>query len=221
MVCKITVMASGNGSNFQALVDGIASGAITDARITRLYVNRGQAYATQRADNAGIPWEYYNMVSHGFLEKGEKDAAKLQAGREKYDAALSAKILANADKPDLIVLAGWMHVFTKAFLDPLEAAGIKVINLHPALPGKYDGANAIGRAFDDFQAGRLENDTTGIMVHFVIDVVDRGEPIMTREIKCRAGEDLHGLEQRIHGEEHALIVAATQKVVHDVLAQRS
>ena len=129
-------MASGNGSNFQALVDGIASGAITDARITRLYVNRGQAFATKRAEEAGVPWEYFNMVSHGFLEKGEKDAAKLQAGREKYDAALSAKILAGADKPDLIVLAGWMHVFTKAFLDPLEAAGVKIINLHPALPGE-------------------------------------------------------------------------------------
>ncbi|KIH91952.1 phosphoribosylglycinamide formyltransferase [Sporothrix brasiliensis 5110] len=218
--CRILVMASGNGSNFQALVDGIAAGSITNARITRLIVNRGKAFATQRADKAGIPWEYFNMVTHGFQAKGEKDAAALQAGREAYDAALAQKILdaqRDDERPQLIVLAGWMHVFTKAFLDPIDAAGIKVINLHPALPGKYDGAGAIQRAYDDFQAGTLENNTTGIMVHFVIDVVDRGAPILTREIVVQPGETLADLETRIHAEEHALIVAATQKVVQEVV----
>ncbi|OAA53941.1 phosphoribosylglycinamide formyltransferase [Niveomyces insectorum RCEF 264] len=226
--CRILVMASGNGSNFQALVDAIASGCITNAQITRLIVNRGKAYATQRAEKAGIPWEYFNMVTHGFQAKGEKDPVALQAGREKFDAALARKILGDEKegagsstvmlRPNLIVLAGWMHVFTKAFLDPLDAAGIKIINLHPALPGKYDGANAIQRAFSDFQAGTLENNTTGIMVHFVTDVVDRGAPIMTKEVPCRSGEDLQQLEARIHVEEHALIVAATQQVVHEIVA---
>lgn len=218
--CRILVMASGNGSNFQALVDGIAAGSITNARITRLFVNRGKAFATQRAEKAGIPWEYFNLVTHGFQAKGEKDAAALQAGREKYDAALAQKVLSVpvGDRPQLIVLAGWMHVFTKAFLGPLDAAGIKVINLHPALPGKYDGAGAIQRAYDDFQAGTLENNTTGIMVHFVIDVVDRGAPILTKEIVVQSGETLADLETRIHAEEHALIVTATQKVVQEVLA---
>ncbi len=240
--CRILVMASGNGSNFQALVDGIAGGRIMNARITRLIVNRAKAYATQRAEKAGIPWEYFNLVTHGFQAKGDKDAARLHAGRAQYDAALAAKVLASeGGRPELVVLAGWMHVFSKAFLDPLDAAGIRVINLHPALPGafslsgvssgtrsptnnypgKYDGTNAIQRAFDDFQAGRLENNTTGIMVHFVIDAVDRGEPIMTRDIQCRVGEDIHALEARIHVEEHALIVVATQKVVQDVIAARS
>lgn len=107
---------------------------ITNAKIERLIVNRSKAYAIQRAEKASIPWEYFNMVTHGFQAKGESDPEKLQASRQSYDAALSKKILAVA--PDFIVLAGWMHVFTKAFLDPLEAAGIKIINLHPALPGK-------------------------------------------------------------------------------------
>lgn len=89
------------------------------------------------------------------------------------------------------------------------------------LKGKYDGANAIERAFDDFQAGKLENGVTGIMIHFVIDVVDRGTPIMTLEIPCREGEDIHQLEERIHAKEHELIVEATQKVTHDILAAKS
>ncbi|CAK7245743.1 MAG: Bifunctional purine biosynthetic protein ADE5,7 [Sporothrix thermara] len=215
--CRILVMASGNGSNFQALVDGIAAGSITNAVITKLIVNRSKTFAAQRAEKAGIPWEYFNMVSHGFQTKGEKDAAVLQSGREAYDAALAKKILDN-DKPQLIVLAGWMHIFTTSFLEPLEAAGVKVINLHPALPGQYDGAHAIERAYDDFKAGTLPNNTTGIMVHFVIDVVDRGAPIMTRNVVVQPGDSLDDLETRIHAEEHALIVTATQQVVQEILA---
>ena len=59
------------------------------------------------------------------------------------------------------------------------------------------------------------------MVHYVIDQVDRGEPILVREIECREGEDLHQLEERIHGNEHELIVEATAQVSKEVLARKS
>ncbi|GAB1314674.1 Bifunctional purine biosynthetic protein ADE5,7 [Madurella fahalii] len=219
--CRILVMASGNGSNFQALIDAVSTGRIPNSKIVRLVVNRGKAYATTRAENAGIPWEYFNLISNGFQAKGEKDLHKVQEARDRYDAALAEKVVKGDCKPDLVVLAGWMYVFGKQFLDPLDAAGIKIINLHPALPGKYDGANAIERAFEDFKAGKLENNMTGIMVHYVIDKVDRGEPILTREIECREGEDLHQLEERIHAHEHELIVEATAKVAKEILARKS
>ncbi|KAM4054893.1 formyl transferase domain-containing protein [Hirsutella rhossiliensis] len=217
--CQILVLASGNGSNFQALCDGVASGRIPNATICRLIVNRGKAYATTRAENHGIPWDYVNLISHGFQSKGERDAAKLQEARESYDAALAEKVLAGDPRPDLIVLAGWMYIFGEKFLDPVGAAGIKVINLHPALPGQYDGAHAIERAFEDFQAGRLENNKTGIMVHNVIKQVDQGEAIMTREIECLPGDDVGRLTERIHSHEHELIVEATAKVVAEILAR--
>lgn len=89
------------------------------------------------------------------------------------------------------------------------------------VPGKYDGAGAIERAFHDFQAGKLENNRTGIMIHYVIAEVDRGAPILTKEIECREGESLEDLEQRIHSHEHELIVAATAKVVDEILAEKS
>ncbi|KAK3297248.1 formyl transferase [Chaetomium fimeti] len=219
--CRIVVMASGNGSNFQALIDAVAAGRIADSKIVRLIVNRGKAYATTRADLVGIPWEYFNLISHGFQAKGEKDMQKIQESRDKYDAALAEKLLQGDFKPDLVVLAGWMYVFGKHFLDPIDAAGIKIINLHPALPGKYDGAGAIERAFNDFKEGKLENNKTGIMVHYVIDKVDRGEPILVREIECRAGEELHQLEERIHSQEHELIVEAAAKVAREIVAQKS
>ncbi|EAQ86233.1 hypothetical protein CHGG_07486 [Chaetomium globosum CBS 148.51] len=219
--CRILVMASGNGSNFQALIDAVTAGRIPDSKIVRLIVNRGKAYATTRADLAGIPWEYFNLISHGFQAKAEKDQQKIQESRDRYDAALAEKLLQGDFKPDLVVLAGWMYVFGKQFLDPIEAAGIKVINLHPALPGKYDGAGAIERAFNDFKEGKLENNKTGIMVHYVIDKVDRGEPILVKEIECRAGEELHQLEERIHAQEHELIVEAAAKVARELVAQKN
>jgi len=136
--CRILVMASGNGSNFQALIDAVAGGQIPNSRITRLIVNRGKAYATKRAEANNIPWEYFNLISHGFQAKTDTDPAKLQQGRDNYDATLAKKILESDKRPHLIVLAGWMHIFGEHFLDPIGAAGIKVINLHPALPGEFE-----------------------------------------------------------------------------------
>ena len=131
--CRILVMASGNGSNFQALIDGVAAGRIPDSKIVRVVVNRAKAFATTRAARAGIPWEYFNLISNGFLAKGEKDEAKVADARARYDGALAEKVLAMSpeERPELVVLAGWMHVFGAAFLEPLASKGIRVINLHP------------------------------------------------------------------------------------------
>lgn len=132
---RIVVLASGSGSNFQALLDALSSNKIQDAETVRLFVNRKGAYAVTRADKAGVPSEYFNMVAGGFQAKGEKDPAKLKEAREKYDAVLADKVLQCS--PDLIVLAGWMHVFTEAFLVPVAQKGVRIINLHPALPGRF------------------------------------------------------------------------------------
>jgi phosphoribosylglycinamide formyltransferase len=84
----------------------------------------------------------------------------------------------------------------------------------------YDGADAIERAFADFREGKLKDNKTGIMIHHVIDEVDRGEPILVEEIECREGESLEQLKARIHAHEHRLIVQATEKVVAEILKRR-
>ena len=142
--CRIIVIASSKASNFQALIDAVASGRIPNARIVRLIVNRARVRATERADRHGIPWEYFNLVAHGFraaatAESGQDPVAAVQRARDTYDAALADKVLNEggevARRPDLIVLAGWMHILGDRFLEPIAAAGIRIINLHPALPG--------------------------------------------------------------------------------------
>ncbi|KAH7318247.1 formyl transferase [Stachybotrys elegans] len=217
--CRILVMASGNGSNFEALIEGVNSGRIANSEIIRLIVNRGKAYAIQRAANHGIPSENFNLVTHKFQAKGEKDPQKLQEARDKYDAALAEKILGLEVRPHLIVLAGWMHILSPGFLKPLAEAGILLINLHPALPGMYDGAEALERAYADFEAGKLKDNKTGIMVHYVIEEVDRGAPILVKEIECREGEELEQFKERVHSHEHQLIVDATAKVAGEIVAK--
>ncbi|KAL5606162.1 hypothetical protein BROUX41_006071 [Berkeleyomyces rouxiae] len=216
---RLVVMCSGSGTNLQAIIDAIKAGALPHAEIVKVFVNRKNAYAVQRAADFGVATDYFNMVKDGFHAAGEKDEAKLRDARARYDAALAQRVL--AEKPDLVVLAGWMQVFTPSFLNPVDAAGVPVINLHPALPGKYDGANAIGRAYDDFQAGKLENARTGCMIHYVIAEVDRGDPIMIQEVPCKTGETLHDLEERMHKAEHEIIVKATAKVVAEIVEKKA
>lgn len=134
--------------------------------------------------------------------------------REEYDSDLARRVAEL--QPDLIVLAGWMHILSPAFLgrfEPDPAAGaparkrIPIINLHPALPGQFNGANAIERAFEAYKAGTLPlGDRTGIMVHGVTAVVDVGHVYATREVPVLPADSLHDLEQRIHAAEHRLLV---------------
>lgn len=137
---RVTCLASGNGSNFQALLDAVSSGALPrNARIVRLICNRKDAYVRERAKIVGIPDTYHNLYSGSYTKKFPGPSkSPTQTAREAYDADL-AKI-AIQDSPSLIVCAGWMHVFSSAFLVPIASAGIDVINLHPALPGEFNGS---------------------------------------------------------------------------------
>ena len=104
-----------------------------------------------------------------------------------------------------------MHIVTPSFLSPIATANIKIINLHPALPGEFAGAGAIERAWT---AGREEGlKRTGVMIHEVIAEVDAGEPVVTAEVELKEGESLEELEDRIHKVEHELIVEGTRRVL--------
>jgi phosphoribosylglycinamide formyltransferase len=144
--------------------------------------------------------------------------------RQDYDAEV-AKIVLRA-KPDIVVLAGWMHIMSEEFLELLEGRKkvegeeeitpekpIPVINLHPALPGQFDGASAIERAFEAFQKGEITH--SGCMVHRVVKEVDRGEPVVVREVPLVQGEPIEAFETRLHAVEHEIIVQATKKVLDE------
>jgi phosphoribosylglycinamide formyltransferase len=107
-----------------------------------------------------------------------------------------------------------MHILTPDFLTPIADAGIKVINLHPALPGEFAGAGAIERAWEAGRRGEIRR--TGVMIHEVIAEVDAGACVVSEEVELRDGETLEGLEERIHEVEHGLIVEGTRRVLEGI-----
>ena len=105
---------------------------------------------------------------------------------------------------------------SKTLPEPPNAQNFPIpcLNLHPALPGQFDGANAIERTFEAFQQGKI--DRTGVMVHRVIRDVDRGEPVVIRWIKLVEGETLDTLHDKIHSTEHVVIVEAARIVLEQL-----
>ncbi|KAI9808244.1 MAG: hypothetical protein M1825_004701 [Sarcosagium campestre] len=207
---RVTVLISGNGTNLQALIDACNTASLPSTTIVRVISNRRAAYGLIRAHAASIPTYYHALPPYKTAYPSSTAAA-----RSAYDADLAKLIL--ADTPDLVVCAGWMHVLAPSFLSALKDAAIPVINLHPALPGCFDGAKAIERAHAAFSAGEVQK--TGVMVHYVVEEVDRGEVILQEEVEMRKGEPLHDLEQRIHEIERPLLVRGAN-IVLGLIRQR-
>lgn len=179
------VLASGNGSNLQAILDACRAGSLP-AQVVAVVSNRADAFALARASEAGVP------AVHVGTHPGEE--------RAEYDARL-ADVVAGFG-PDFVVLAGWMRILTMSFLGWFPQ---RVVNLHPALPGELPGTNAIERAWQEALAG--ERDHTGVMVHLVADEgVDDGPVLATAAVPIRPDDTLDTLSARIHVTEHQLLV---------------
>jgi phosphoribosylglycinamide formyltransferase len=205
---QILVLISGSGTNLQALIDATTvSSPVIYAQICHVIANLGQKAkpGLERAKKAGIPTTVRTLKS--YKDKVPSKYINDVVARQSYDADLAQYILTDIQRPDLIVCAGWMHILAPAFLAPIKAAGIPIINLHPALPGAFNGAHAIQRAWEAFQEGKIT--TTGVMIHYVIEEVDQGEPIVVKDIPIQQGESLEDLETRIHKIEHQAIVEGT------------
>jgi phosphoribosylglycinamide formyltransferase-1 len=183
---RLVLLASGNGSNVQAVIDACARGDI-DAQVAAVVSDRLDARALERADAVGIP----------SVHVGKRP----DESRADYDARLADVV--SGFSPDHVVLLGWMRVLTMSFLGWFPGM---VINLHPALPGELAGTKAIERAFHEFEDGH--RDTTGVMVHLVPDEgVDSGPVLATEIVPIQAGDTLDSLTERVHAAEHRLVVS--------------
>ncbi|MBK8049006.1 MAG: phosphoribosylglycinamide formyltransferase [Anaerolineales bacterium] len=193
---KLAVLISGNGSNLQAIIDAIRVRALP-AEIAVVISNRRDAFGLERAAKAGIPTRYFPLKQY----TGEGRS------REAYDADLAA--LVKEYSPNWVVLAGWMHILSDAFLRHYP---YRVVNLHPALPGKFPGAHAIDEAFAAYQRGEIKG--TGCMVHLVPDeAVDAGPVIGTADVPIYPRDTLEQLSQRMHQAEHSLLVQSLNRLM--------
>ncbi len=179
------VLASGNGTNLQAIIDACAAGEI-DGSVAAVVTDRSEAFALERAAAVGIAAV---ALTRSPDEK-----------RADYDARLAAVVARHA--PDWVVLAGWMRILTTTFLGRFPD---RVMNLHPALPGAFPGTKAIERAFAAHEQDGL--DTTGVMVHLVPDEgVDSGPVLATAVVPIEPGDTIDSLTDRVHFTEHRLLV---------------
>jgi phosphoribosylglycinamide formyltransferase 1 len=174
------VLVSGNGTNLQAILDAVQDRSL-DARIKLVLSNRADAFALERARKAGVET---GVVSH-----------RDHASRESFDAAIAAAL--QRAGAEWIVLAGFMRVLTPTFLDAFPR---RIVNIHPALLPAFPGVNAQKQAIE--YGVKL----SGCTVHFVDSGVDTGPIIAQQVVEVRSDDDEVSLAERIHREEHALLV---------------
>ncbi len=180
---RVAVLASGGGSNFEALVQACRADGHRRAEVVRLIVNRPAAGALARADRLGVPT---CLLDH-----------RRFASREELDEALVARL--QQDAVELVVMAGWMRIVTSRLIQAFPG---RLLNLHPSLLPAFRGLDAIGQAL---AAGVSE---TGCTVHEVVEEVDAGPVLAQAVVSVLPGESRESLEQRIHREEHRILPEA-------------
>jgi phosphoribosylglycinamide formyltransferase-1 len=192
MTARLVVLASGNGTNLQAIINACESKQI-DAQVVGVVSDQHEAFALNRAQCNNVETAVVVIKPH--------------ETREQYDARLAQ--IVGAWQPHIVVLAGFMRLLSNTFLSQFPN---QVINIHPALPGQLPGTHAIERAFTEFTQGARR--ATGVMVHFVPDEgVDNGPVIAQQTVPIHVADTLSTLEARVHATEHALVINALQLLI--------
>ncbi len=181
---KLALLASGSGSNVQAIVDAVARKSL-HAELCLVASNKPDAPVLARAAKAGIPHLGLDHTSF--------------ASREAFDTALVAAIREHG--ADTVALAGYMRLLTPYFL---SAFPNRVVNIHPAILPAFQGAHGI----DDARAWGVK--LTGCTVHFVDEEVDHGAVIIQAATWADPAEAQEQLEQRIHQLEHRIFPQALE-----------
>ena len=176
---NFAVLASGNGSNLQAIIDATKKGRIA-GDLKLVISDKPDALALKRAETAGVKTVLF-VNPKDFLS------------REDFDAELVA--ILKREKIGLIVLAGFMRILSPVFI---KAFRHKIINVHPALLPSFKGAHAI----QDALAYGVK--VTGVTVHFVDEEVDHGAIIAQAAVEIKPEDTLGSLAERIHKAEHIL-----------------
>lgn len=195
---RIAVLASGEGSNLQAIVDAIGDGRLTGVEIVCVLSDKPGCRALARATDAGIATAEFPLGI--YAAESATDAA-----REVRDRAMIERL--RSDRVDLIVLAGYMQILSAEFI---QAFANQIINVHPSLLPAFPGLRAVEQALD---AGEAE---TGVTVHFVDEGVDTGPVIEQRVVSIAPGEKLDELTARVHAVEHELLPAVIAKLASAV-----
>lgn len=209
---NITVLISGNGSNLQALIDAAAKNKL-NGTITQVILSKAGVFGLERAEKAKIPTKVHSLAKY-YKGTTKDDKEKRTELRNEFNLQLADILIESSPKPQLVVCAGWMLILSKPMLDKLDAAGIAIINLHPALPKMFDGVNAIERSYEAGKKGEVQH--SGVMIHRVEPIVDGGRVVLTKRLDFIKDESLDEYTQRVHDLEHIAIVEGTNVVCDEI-----
>lgn len=182
---RLVVLASGAGSNLQAILDRVHGK--DGIRVVGVGSDKPEARALGRARAAGVETATFPRDEY--------------PDREARDAAMAEWI--GLLEANLVALAGYMQLLSPHFVAHFRN---RIVNVHPALLPAFPGLDAIGQALE---AGV---ETTGVTVHFVDEGVDTGPTILQREVPVPAGGDRAKLEEAIHTTEHELYPEAIRMI---------
>ena len=183
---KLVILVSGGGTNLQSIIDAVGQRRL-DAQIALVISDRENAYALTRARKAEIPALFINP--------------KQYAERTEFDEALAEKTL--TINPDLIILAGFMRILGKAFIDTFQG---KIINIHPSLLPAHKGLDTHQRAIN---AG---DKIHGATVHFVTEQLDDGPIILQATVPVCEQDSADSLRQKVLQQEHIIYPEAIQLI---------
>jgi len=189
MSSRLVVLVSGEGTNLQALIDACADPGY-GARVVAVGSDRDRINALARAERAGLPAFTVRLADY--------------PAREDWDAALARACAAYA--PDLIVLAGFMKLVGKPFLDVFAG---RCVNTHPALLPSFPGAHAVRETL----AHGVK--VTGCTVLMVDDGVDSGPIVAQAPVPVADDDDEATLHERIKVTERALLVSTVGRMVRE------
>jgi len=184
---NIAVFASGNGSNFQAIIDVVASGEL-DADIRLLVCDQPFAYAVQRAAAARIP----SFTFH------PKDFPS----KEEYEKEILLQLKQSG--VEFIVLAGYMRLIGSTLLREYQG---RIVNIHPSLLPDFPGKDAIGQALE------AKSKWSGVTIHYVDEGMDTGPIIAQERIRLDENETRASLQQKIQTIEHMLYPSVLQMLL--------
>lgn len=184
---KIAVLVSGSGSNLQALIDANLSG-----KIVGVISNKPEAYALERAKNAGLSTA---IIEH-----------KQYPNREAFDAVMHQQLL-DWDV-DLVILAGFMRILSAEFVQTWEG---KMVNIHPSLLPNYKGMHTHQRVLN---TGDVLH---GCTVHYVTAELDAGQALTQGVLKVDSHDTVNTLADRIHVLEHLIYPQAVEWICNGTI----
>ena len=192
---KILVCVSGGGTNLQAILDKEAAGELGDAKIVRVISNNANAYALERAKNAGV--------------EGVCVSRKTYADKAEFNKAFLAAI--DEAEPDLVVLAGFLVVIPEEVIQKYRN---RIINIHPSLIPSFCGTGYYGLKVHEVALARGVK-VTGATVHFVDEGTDTGPIILQKAVSVCDGDTPEALQLRVMQEAEWEILPKAIRLIAD------